>query len=70
MSGTRAPFARAISFAASICANGAADLVRPQTQRTITGLHSGANTIADAMTDNALAAPPTADTSATWPYLR
>ncbi len=32
-------------------------------QRTITGLPSGANTIAGAMTDNALAAAPTADTS-------
>ena len=63
MSGTRPPFARAISLAASICANSAADLVRPQTQRKITGLHSGANTIAGAMTDNAQAAPPTADTS-------
>src|SRR5260370_33552297 len=34
-----------------------------QAQRPITGLPSGANTIAGAMTDNALAAPPTIDTS-------
>src|ERR1700752_667300 len=37
--------------------------VVPTWQRTITGLHSKANTIAGAMTDNALAAPPTADPS-------
>src|SRR6478672_9334998 len=35
----------------------------PTWQRPITGLDSEANTIAGAMTDNALAAPPTADTS-------
>ncbi len=39
-------------------------------QRPITGLLSRANTIAGAMTDNALADPPTADCLATWPYLR
>src|SRR6476619_1393930 len=35
----------------------------PTWQRPITGLHSGANTIAGAMTENALAAVPTADSS-------